>query len=68
MHVSQETTIAFGVASTVAAVAGIGLACLTYSRRTVPAPEERASAVYLFLRDKWRWDELYDRAIVRPLR
>jgi NADH-quinone oxidoreductase subunit L len=65
-HVSQETTIAFAVASTVAAVAGIGLAYLTYSRRTVPAPEARASAVYLFLRDKWRWDELYDRAIVRP--
>ena len=43
-HVSQETTIAFGVASTVAAVAGIGLAYLIYSRRTMPAPEERASA------------------------
>ncbi|MFL5532666.1 MAG: NADH-quinone oxidoreductase subunit L, partial [Gemmatimonadales bacterium] len=66
-HVSQETTIAFAVASTVAAVAGIGLAFLIYSRRTVPAPEERASAVYLFLRDKWRWDELYNGAIVRPL-
>jgi NADH-quinone oxidoreductase subunit L len=66
-EVSQQTVIAFGVASTAAAVAGIGLAYLTYSRRTVPAPEERASAIYLFLRDKWRWDELYDRAIVRPL-
>ena len=38
-----------------------------YSRRTMPAPEERASALYLFLRDKWRWDELYNGAIVRPL-
>jgi len=66
-EVSQQTTIAFGIASTAAAVAGIGLAYLTYSRRTIVAPEERASAVYLFLRDKWRWDELYNGAIVRPL-
>jgi NADH-quinone oxidoreductase subunit L len=66
-HVSQETTIAFAVASTVAAVAGIGLAYLMYSRRTMPALEDRASALYLFLRDKWRWDELYNGAIVRPL-
>jgi NADH-quinone oxidoreductase subunit L len=66
-EVSEQTTIAFGVASTVAAVAGIGLAYLTYSRRTIAAPEERASALYLFLRDKWRWDELYNGAIVRPL-
>src|SRR5215213_4341513 len=66
-HVSQETTIAFAVASTIAAVAGIGLAFLIYSRGAMLAPEERASAVYLFLRDKWRWDELYNGAIVRPL-
>jgi len=66
-HVSRQTIIAFAVASTAAAVAGIGLAYLTYSRRTVPAPEEQASALYLFLRDKWRWDELYNGAIVRPL-
>jgi NADH-quinone oxidoreductase subunit L len=66
-HVSTETTIAFALASTVAAVAGIGLAYATYHRRTVPALEERASALYRFLRDKWRWDELYDAVIVRPL-
>ena len=66
-EVSQQTTLAFAVASTAVALAGIGLAYLTYSRRTIAAPEERASALYLFLRDKWRWDELYNRAIVRPL-
>ena len=66
-HVSQQTVIAFGVASTAAAVAGVGLAFLMYSRRTMPALEERASALYLFLRDKWRWDELYNGTIVRPL-
>jgi NADH-quinone oxidoreductase subunit L len=66
-HVSQETVVAFGVASTAAALGGISLAYLTYSRRTIAAPEERASALYLFLRDKWRWDELYNGAIVRPL-
>jgi NADH-quinone oxidoreductase subunit L len=66
-HVSNETIIAFGVASTAAALGGIGLAYLTYYRRTIQAPEERASALYRFLRDKWRWDELYNGAIVRPL-
>src|SRR3712207_1382744 len=40
-HVSQETIVAFGIASTVAALAGIGLAYLMYSRRTMPALEER---------------------------
>jgi NADH-quinone oxidoreductase subunit L len=66
-HVSNETIIAFGVASTIAAVGGIGLAWLIYLRGALPAPEARASALYRFLRDKWRWDELYNGAIVRPL-
>jgi NADH-quinone oxidoreductase subunit L len=66
-HVSRETIVAFGVASTAVALAGILLAWLTYVRGTIPAPEERASALYRFLRDKWRWDELYDEVIVRPL-
>jgi NADH-quinone oxidoreductase subunit L len=66
-HVSQETIIGFGVISTVIALAGIGLAWLIYVRQAIPAPEERASALYRFLRDKWRWDELYNDMIVRPL-
>jgi NADH-quinone oxidoreductase subunit L len=66
-HVSNETILAFAVASTIAAVGGIGLAYLAYARRTIPAPEARAGALYRFLRDKWRWDELYNGAIVQPL-
>ena len=63
-HVSQGTIVAWGVASTVAALGGIFLAWLTYVKGTVAAP---SGAVYTFLRDKWRWDELYNGAIVRPL-
>jgi NADH-quinone oxidoreductase subunit L len=66
-HVPQETIVVFAIASTIAAAGGIGLAYATYFRRTIPALEDRAGALYRFLRDKWRWDELYDGAIVRPL-
>mgnify|MGYP000365489389 CR=1 FL=1 len=66
-HVSNETIVAFAIASTIAALGGIGLAYATYYTRAIQAPEERASALYRFLRDKWRWDELYNGAIVRPL-
>jgi NADH-quinone oxidoreductase subunit L len=66
-HVSNETILAFAIASTVAALGGIGLAYATYYTGAIQAPEERASALYRFLRDKWRWDELYNGAIVRPL-
>lgn len=67
-HVSQETIILFGAVSTIMALAGIGLAWLIYVRQAIPAPEKQASALYRFLRDKWRFDELYDGAIIRPLR
>ncbi len=67
-HVSQETIILFGAVSTIVALAGIGLAWLVYVREAIPAPEKHASALYRFLRDKWRFDELYDGAIIRPLR
>jgi NADH-quinone oxidoreductase subunit L len=67
-HVSMETTLAFGAASTLVALAGIGLAWLIYARQAIPAPEAQASALYRFLRDKWHWDDLYNNLIVRPLR
>ena len=66
-HVSQETVVAFAIASTAAALGGIGLAYLMYSRGTVPSPDERGFPLYRFLRDKWRFDELYDGTVVRPL-
>jgi NADH-quinone oxidoreductase subunit L len=65
--VSQRTIVLFGVVSTIIAASGIGFAWLIYVRQAIPAPEERASALYLFLRDKWRWDELYNGMIVTPL-
>ena len=48
--------------------AGIGLAWLVYVKKSIPSPEEQARAWFLFLRDKWRFDELYEGAIVKPLR
>jgi NADH-quinone oxidoreductase subunit L len=63
-HVSQETIVGWGVASTVAALGGIFVAWLTYVKGTFPAP---SGPLYAFLRDKWRWDELYAGVIVRPL-
>lgn len=66
-HVSQETIIAFGVISTVVAAAGIFTAWLTYGKQSLPLPETQNPALFAFLRDKWRWDELYNNAIVGPL-
>jgi NADH-quinone oxidoreductase subunit L len=66
-HVSNELIIGFALASTAAAAGGVLLAWLTYARQAIPAPEARAGAIYRFLRDKWRWDELYNGVIVRPL-
>jgi NADH-quinone oxidoreductase subunit L len=67
-HVSNETIILFGALSTLAAVAGIGLAWLVYVKKAITSPEERASALFLFLRDKWRFDEIYQDVFVKPLR
>ena len=63
-EVSMQTILVFGAVSTVAALGGIFVAWLTYVRQTIPAP---SGPLYQFLRDKWRWDELYNAAIVQPL-
>ena len=67
-HVSNETIILFGALSSLAALAGIGLAWLVYVKKAVTSPEEQASALFLFLRDKWRFDEIYQDVFVGPLR
>jgi NADH-quinone oxidoreductase subunit L len=69
-HASQETIITFGVISTITAVAGILVAYLTYVTGTINAAAlaNRYRALYEFLYDKWRWDELYDRVLVQPLK
>jgi NADH-quinone oxidoreductase subunit L len=51
-----------------AATAGFGLATLMYGVRKIdPAVvKAKAGAAYAFLREKWRFDELYDALFVRP--
>jgi NADH-quinone oxidoreductase subunit L len=69
-HASTETIITFGAISTIVALAGIALAYLTYVTGTINAAAlaQRYRGLYEFLRDKWRWDELYDRLLVQPLK
>jgi NADH-quinone oxidoreductase subunit L len=52
----------------VAAAAGVGIAVLMYGVHAIDptAVKARAGAVYTFLREKWRFDELYDVLFVRP--
>ncbi len=66
--VSTATTISFGTISTLVALAGIFVAYLTYiaGRIDPVSVANRYRSIYLFLYDKWRFDELYDRVIVRP--
>jgi len=68
-HVSTETTVTFGIISTVVAAAGILLAYMTYITGSISASgvANRFRALYQFLYEKWRWDELYNAVIVRPL-
>jgi len=67
-HVSTATTVTFGILSTLAAAGGILVAYLTYITGTISARAlgARYRGLYEFLRDKWRFDELYDRLLVRP--
>jgi NADH-quinone oxidoreductase subunit L len=67
-HVSLQTTLTFAGLSTAAVLAGIFVAWMVYVRGAIARPEAHPSALYQFLRDKWRWDELYNNAIVTPLR
>jgi NADH-quinone oxidoreductase subunit L len=69
-HASRETIITFGVISTIVVAAGILVAYLTYVTGTINAAAlaDRYRGLYEFLYDKWRWDELYDRVLVQPLK
>jgi NADH-quinone oxidoreductase subunit L len=66
--VSTATSVTFGIISTIIALSGIFVAYLAYitGRINVVALADRYRSIYLFLFDKWRFDELYDRALVRP--
>jgi NADH-quinone oxidoreductase subunit L len=69
-HVSMTMTYTFGAISTIVALSGIFVAYLAYQKRTIDvrALGEKYQGVYQFLFNKWYLDELYDAAIVRPLR
>ncbi len=68
-HVSSTMTWTFGIISTVVAVSGIVVAYLTYSKGTISAEAlgARFPVAYRFLYNKWYFDEIYGRFLVRPL-
>jgi NADH-quinone oxidoreductase subunit L len=68
--VPTSTKVTMAVISTIVALSGIFVAWLTYVRGTINATEvaTRYQPLYLFLRDKWRWDELYDAVIITPFK
>jgi NADH-quinone oxidoreductase subunit L len=67
-HAMHESPEWVGWAPFVAMVAGFGLAYLYYMMAPwLPAATARAfKPLYLFLLNKWYFDELYDRLFVRP--
>ncbi len=69
MHAMEEVPHWVSLAPTVVGLAGIAVAYLLYM--ALPSVPARLAAsfrpVYLFLLNKWYFDELYNAAIVRPL-
>jgi NADH-quinone oxidoreductase subunit L len=70
MHHVHDVPSWVPLAPTVAGIAGIGLAYALYmGAPAVPAKlAAQFRGVYLFLLNKWYFDELYDRIFVRPAR
>jgi NADH-quinone oxidoreductase subunit L len=68
-HVSETTLWTFGIISTLMAVGGIALAWATYLKGMIDpvAVARRYNGLYMFLLEKWRFDELYGRIFVQPL-
>jgi NADH-quinone oxidoreductase subunit L len=69
-EVSMTMTWTFAIISTVAALAGLLGAYLTYLRGSISAEAlaDRFPVVYRFLYNKWYFDELYNAFIVQPLK
>jgi NADH-quinone oxidoreductase subunit L len=67
-EISNSTKLIFAVISTVIALGGIFVAYLAYIAGKIDpvALARRFNGLYLFLYDKWRIDELYDRIFVTP--
>jgi NADH-quinone oxidoreductase subunit L len=66
--VPTSTKVTMAIISTIFALSGVFVAWLTYYRGAISstAVAERYQPLYLFVRDKWRWDELYNTIIVTP--
>jgi NADH-quinone oxidoreductase subunit L len=71
LEIGHGTEIAFMLVSTVLAFTGIGLAYLFYGggyRQPARSFAAAAPGFVQLVRDKFRVDELYDAAIIRPIR
>ena len=69
-HISNTTKWTFGIISTIVALSGILVAYLTYITGTISAEAvaRRYNGVYQFFYDRWRFDELYDRILIQPMK
>lgn len=69
-EVSLTMTYTFGIISTVVALGGIGVAYVTYMRKSISTDElaEKYSGVYNFLLNKWFVDEALMAAVVNPMK
>jgi NADH-quinone oxidoreductase subunit L len=69
-HISNDTIIRFGVISTILALSGIVVAWLAFLKGRIDpvAFAVDHSRLYNFLYKKWYIDDLYDNAIVNPMR
>ncbi|MCC7282457.1 MAG: NADH-quinone oxidoreductase subunit L [Acetobacteraceae bacterium] len=69
LHDMHELPAWVGLAPSVVGIAGIALAYLLYMGAPgVPAQlAERFAPLYRFLLNKWYFDELYDRIVIRPI-
>ncbi|CAN5578974.1 NADH-quinone oxidoreductase subunit L [soil metagenome] len=69
-HISDEVVIGFGIASTIVALFGIGLAYVVFMQRRIDPVRfaQEHETLHSFLYNKWYVDEIYDRYIVQPLR
>ncbi len=68
MHAAHEVPALVSIAATIVMLAGLAIAWIAYvARPDVPGKFTTAfRPLYLFLLNKWYWDELYDLLFVRP--
>ncbi len=68
MHAMHRVPLLVSLAATIVMLAGLGIAWFAYSARPDVPAKFTASVrpLYLFLLNKWYWDELYDLLFVKP--